>query len=96
MYIAVACPTIKLAPMQILRIRDGAGLRIVCLSGALWLTQEGDPRDLFLEKAQQFTLDHPGLTLIQTLRNTEIQLERCLEKGAPFGVAAAMQLMLRQ
>lgn len=76
MYIAVACSAILLAPTQTLCVRDGAGLRIACLSGAIWLTQEGDPRDVFLKKPQQFTLDHPGLTLIQALRTAEIQFER--------------------
>jgi hypothetical protein len=76
MYIAMACSVIQLAPMQTLRVRDGAGLRIACLSGAIWLTQEGDSRDIFLEKPERFTLDHSGLTLIQALGNAEIRLER--------------------
>ena len=30
------------------RIRDGAGLTVLCLKGSLWLTQQDDHRDVVL------------------------------------------------
>lgn len=91
MQIVMACPIIKLAPAQTLRIRDGAGLRIACLRGAIWLTQEGDARDIFLDAQEQFTLDRPGLTLIQASHATEIRLERHIVRPRQSGAAVALE-----
>lgn len=36
----------------------------MCCAGTIWITQEGDPRDIFLAAGERFTLDRPGLALI--------------------------------
>lgn len=43
---------------------DGRGALVSCLRGAVWLTQDGDPRDIVLTSGQSFTLDRDGLAVI--------------------------------
>lgn len=56
--------TKRLAPGQSLRVRDAVGRTIMCCAGTVWITQEGDLRDIFLTAGQRFTFDRPGLALI--------------------------------
>jgi hypothetical protein len=41
--------------------------RVMCTSGTLWLTQQGDPEDHFLKAGQSFPLDQGGIILVQGL-----------------------------
>lgn len=36
----------------------------MCCAGTIWITQEGDPRDIFLAAGERFTFDRPSLALI--------------------------------
>jgi hypothetical protein len=49
---------------ELLDIQDGAGLRVKCLGGVVWITQSNDPRDIVLEAGQSFILDRRGLALV--------------------------------
>jgi DUF2917 family protein len=60
--------SIALAARSMHRIEDGAGLLIECLSGALWITQHGDHRDVTLERGQAFRLDRDGLAIVYALQ----------------------------
>jgi len=68
-----------LEPDQLVAVRDGRGVRVACLSGALWITQEQSTADVILEAGQSTVIDSPGLTLVMalgpsTLRVTEPQV----------------------
>jgi hypothetical protein len=39
---------IALGMQESVRIKPAQGTRIACLSGVIWFTREGDPRDFFL------------------------------------------------
>jgi hypothetical protein len=65
-----------LEPDQLVAVRDARGVRVLCLSGALWITQEQRTADVILEAGQSTVIDSPGLTLVMalslsTLRVTE-------------------------
>jgi hypothetical protein len=47
--------------------------RVVCHAGVLWVTREGDPRDLFLA-AGEWTQVGPGLTLVSALEPSALAL----------------------
>src|SRR5580658_3762248 len=54
----------QLRAREVLDIRDGQGLAVRCLAGALWITQDGDTDDIVLKAGQCFVLDRPGLALV--------------------------------
>jgi hypothetical protein len=54
-----------LKPNQLVKVRGGRGHSIVCHSGSVWVTQDGDPRDIVLRAGDSFTLDREGPALVQ-------------------------------
>jgi len=57
---------------QTLRIADGQAHVIAVFEGQVWLTQDGDLRDVFLEAGDSFSFDSRGLTLVQALRDARL------------------------
>ncbi len=53
-----------LTARQTATLRDAQGTRIECLSGSLWITQEGDTRDVVLGPGEELTLERAGATLV--------------------------------
>jgi hypothetical protein len=56
----------------VVSLREAAGARVVCLSGAVWLTQQGSDEDVILEAGERFRIANTGLTLITALRGSEL------------------------
>ena len=50
-----------------LRLTGARGHCIHCLEGILWLTQEGEPGDLFLHPGESHTLAVNGLVLVEAV-----------------------------
>jgi hypothetical protein len=69
---------------QIMRFDDAAGTDIVCLRGELWLTQDGDPRDVVLATGDRFTLDSQGVTLVSALRTSTVCVAVPVEATHPW------------
>lgn len=59
---------------QILRVRDGKGAALRIVAGALWLTQQGDARDIVLEAGDDFVLDRNGLSVLIPLGPGPVRL----------------------
>jgi hypothetical protein len=72
---------ITVAARGIYRIEDGAGRLIECLSGALWITQYGDHRDVTLEPGQSFRLDRDGLAIVYGLEAARFRVESAPPDG---------------
>lgn len=54
------------------------GHRIECLSGSLWITQDGDHRDIVLAPGDSFSFDRVGDALISALDDSRfLLLEAC-------------------
>ncbi len=58
---------VKLAPNQTLRVIDGAGSTVCALDGAVWITEENDPRDIVLERGGCYRLKRAGVALLNAL-----------------------------
>ena len=69
-----------LAKGRIRRVHRPVGRRVECLNGTLWVTQDGDSRDIVLEPGDSFTFDHRGDALISALDDSRLLL---LETCAP-------------
>ena len=75
-----------LATGQFLRLQDAAGWTVVCRSGAVWITQESDVRDIFLKAGERLTLERGGLTLGRACRDALLVIR------PPFGAGPKQNL----
>ena len=62
----------KLATGEILRIDDARGNSIVLAQGMVWITQEGDRRDVFLSDGESIVFDRSGMALVQAVSDTSL------------------------
>jgi len=83
MKIELHADTLDLQADQVLHLQDAAETTIVCLRGHVWITQEGDLRDIALEPGDAFTLDRPGMALTAALSASSIRIERPAVRHAP-------------
>jgi hypothetical protein len=75
------------------RLEDARGQLVSCLTGTLWITQQGDGRDIVLQAGDDALIEHDGLTLLTALEDARFVLT------APVPLAASrppqLPLMLR-
>lgn len=62
-------PVTRLQRRQTFQLRARRGERIECQSGELWVTQDGDPRDVILGPRECFTLDRAGTAVVSALKD---------------------------
>ena len=62
-------PVTRLQRRQTFQLRARRGERIECQSGELWVTQDGDPRDIILGPRECFTLDRAGTAVVSALKD---------------------------
>jgi Protein of unknown function (DUF2917) len=55
---------LQLARSRHVEVIDGRGASVRCIFGSVWLTQDGDPRDIVLGAGESFTLDRDGLAIV--------------------------------
>lgn len=76
--------TIIPAPGHTHRIQKGAtvsvqrpnGLEVACLQGTLWITHDGDVKDVVLERGQRYVADRNARMLVHALDAAELRLLR--------------------
>jgi hypothetical protein len=59
---------------QTFNMHTRKGQRIECRTGQLWITQDGDSRDVILGSDESFTLDRSGHTLVSALEDASFVL----------------------
>lgn len=67
-----------LSGAQLLRIERAAGWTIKALSGSVWITQDGDVRDIVLDAGQSFIPDRDGEVVLSPFGDARV----CLAHGA--------------
>lgn len=65
---------IRMARGSFALIEDGRGMRVELWDGALWITQEGDTRDHFLQPGESFLLEREGVVIVSALRASQVTL----------------------
>jgi len=59
---------------KFLRVQDAAGSTVTVHAGAVWITEQDNPRDVVLRPGQSFTLDRPGLALVEAFGDASISV----------------------
>jgi len=67
MNIELSAGAVKLSPHQTLRLREAAGSTVCAVEGAVWITEENQPRDIVLEAGKCYRLRHAGLAIVNAL-----------------------------
>ncbi len=66
--------TIDLGYEQLLTFHGRPGTRVRVLYGSMWLTEEGDPRDVFVHCGDEVALSSTGLSVIEGIGAARVQL----------------------
>ena len=66
----------------VLRITGGAGLLVTAHAGTLWITEEGDPRDVIVTNDRSHRIGRDGLAIVNALEHAIVTI------SAPLGVQA--------
>ena len=82
---------VALAARSVHRIENAKGIRVSCVRGVTWITQESDPRDLILAAGQSVVLDRPGLAVAYAFKDAVITVGAAWQLPAPRSVPAASQ-----
>jgi len=76
---------VVLAQGALQSIEDGRGSSVQCLEGALWLTQQGDARDIVLKAGDKAVIERDGTSIVFALRDARFVLsdERATADAMP-------------
>jgi hypothetical protein len=55
-----------------LRLNDAAGRTLAVFKGMVWVTQDRDPRDVFVAAGETFRVDRPGLVLVEAMDDSSL------------------------
>jgi len=72
---------LTLEPKALFQVSDAAGVQIACHGGSLWITLDGDPRDILLEAGERFTATEHRRALIYALAPSTLRL--AMDAAAP-------------
>jgi Protein of unknown function (DUF2917) len=64
----------QLPQAHTMTLAEPLGHALVCLAGCIWITQDGDPRDVVINAGQVFTPDRNRRTLIHALEASQVRV----------------------
>ncbi len=67
MQIELRSGAVRLGANQTLKVLDGAGSTVCAVEGAIWITEENQPRDIVLEAGGCYRLQHSGVAIVNSL-----------------------------
>ncbi len=72
---SLAAPPQVLAPHACLRLDRPQGRVLDCLEGCLWITVDGETRDVILEAGQRFQPDSGRKLIVQALVSSRLRID---------------------
>jgi hypothetical protein len=66
---------IDLREGRFFRVHQAAGSTVTVHAGAVWITEQDNPRDVVLCSGQSFTLGRPGLALVEAFGDASISVD---------------------
>jgi hypothetical protein len=79
---------------QVVKVRGGQAHSIVCERGTVWITQDGDPRDVILRAGDTFILDCEGPALVQAFEPGAIRIAQPEAQTRASRLAAFLKFAL--
>ena len=64
----------EIARDKILELKQALGVIVECLDGSVWITLDGNMRDVILDVGQSFCIDRQQRALIQALATARVRL----------------------
>ena len=58
---------VQLGPNQTLRVVDGEGTTVCAVAGAVWITEENQPKDIVLQPGSCYQLRNRGIAIVNSL-----------------------------
>lgn len=95
MQLDLECAELRLSRHALLKLADGAGVRIVCRAGSVWVTRDHDRRDVVLNPGEVYAEARPGRVIVSALEHARIAITRsdaalpCESRAVEIGLAAA-------
>jgi len=93
MKIELAAPGLMLAKDQVLALPAADGACVTSEDGVVWITQDGDPRDVVLTPGDTFCLERDTATLVQAFAPARIRIAEPRPKA--HGFAALLRRLRR-
>jgi hypothetical protein len=59
---------------ELVRFDAARGVEVACESGRLWITEEDQARDVFLDEGQSVRLSGRGVALLEAVRQTRVRI----------------------
>jgi hypothetical protein len=56
------------------RYGDASGRVLCCLAGSLWITHDGDPKDVIVEAGESYHVARRELMIVHALRDSAIRM----------------------
>ena len=66
---------IALEARHAMSLMDAVGVQVECRTGQLWLTMDGDSRDIFLAPGDAHSIERKGLTLISAIEPSLVHVQ---------------------
>ena len=82
---------IALAADQFVKLEDAVGVRLVSRCGSVWITQDGDSRDIVLEAGEAFVLDRVGPSIVQALGPAVLAIAEPVRPRRPGGLVERLK-----
>ena len=79
---------IVLARGEILTLDGAEGARITSLGGIVWITQDGDLRDIVLSDGEAFELDRPTPAIVQAFELARVSITEPATRPLHHGIAS--------
>jgi hypothetical protein len=72
----VTIESLALARGELVRLDAVRGVDVSCQSGRVWITQERDPRDVWLTAGESVHLSGAGLALLEADGQSHVRIEQ--------------------
>ena len=86
MNLELNAPGIVLRKDQVLALDEVRGARLYSEDGIVWITQDGDPRDIVLQAGESVVLERDTPTLVQAFTPARVRIGEPAPR--PHGLAA--------